>query len=438
MKIKKFFKNLIIKGSLPSKEENNKPYPLQEKVLSSYGHLPSKPLSKSSFSSEDNDIILPSRQLYDRTFKIKLYRLLRDNIPAINSAIWTWTRLSSAPSSYKLKGSENQDILNQASKIISNLDRRVYQHSFHKFGGIEALLTQFFYSLFTDGAVCGELVLNPSQNRLDKFYFIDPSTIRFKLSRTNYELYQEIDGEMIRLNQNSTYYYGLDPDPEDPCGRSILSSIPFVTRIEQRLLSDMQKSMHNAGYHRLHVKLKPPERLPSESNEVYIGRANRYFEDTVEMMRKISVEDNPITWNDVQIDYIGPQGSYATTTSWYINHKALIEEICAGVHLDPFILGYSYGAPYSWAQIKYEMIQRNIISIQASAKRFMEWIHNLELALQGLDLEYEHHFDNRKTFGLLEQRQAEKIALENIVLKKNAGLITEEEARRELKMTDDK
>ncbi|MCJ7459759.1 MAG: hypothetical protein MUP17_12335, partial [candidate division Zixibacteria bacterium] len=80
----------------------------------------------------------------------------------------------------------------------------------------------------------------------------------------------------------------------------------------------------------------------------------------------------------------------------------------------------------------------NIISIQASAKRFMEWIHNLELALNGINLEYEHLFDNRKAFGLLEQRQAEKLALENIILKKNAGLITEEDAKRESQMTDDK
>jgi len=428
MKIKNILKKFKIKREIF--------FSSQSSPTRGVGALPHKPLSKSSLPSEDKDFLVPFQDLYDRTFRIKLYRFLRDNIPALNSAIWTWTRLSSAPSFYKLKGSDDPESLNLAAKIISDLDRRLYQHSFHKFGGIQALLSQFFYSLFTDGAICGELVLEPSQNRIAKFYFIDPSSIRFKLERSNFKLYQEIDGELIRLNQNSTYYYGLDPDPEDPRGRSLLSSIPFVSRIEQRLLTDMQKSMHNAGYHRLHVKLKPPERLPSESNEAYTERANRYFEDTVEMMRKLSVEDNPITWNDVQIDYIGPSGSYAATSSWYINHKALIEEISAGVHLDPFILGYSYGAPYSWAQIKYELIQRNIISIQASAKSFMEWIHNLELALCGLDLEYEHHFDNRKTFGLLEQRQAEKIALENIILKKNSGLLTEEEAKRELEMID--
>ncbi len=395
-------------------------------------NLPDKPLSKNPLQSAGEDFIIPLVGQYDHPFRLKLYRFLRDNIPCINSAIWTWTRLSCAPSSFKLKGTDDQALLDKGTRIISALDRRIYQHSFYKFSGIESLLSQFFYSLYTDGAVCGELVLEPFRKRIGRFYFIDPSTIKFKSTGTDLELYQEVDGELIRLNKDSTYYFGLDPDTQDPRGKSLLSSIPFVSRIEQTLLSDMQKSMHNAGYHRLHVKLRPPERISAESNEAYTKRANQYFEDTLQMMKKLAVEDNPVTWNDVQIDYIGPQGSYAATTSWYINHKALIEEICTGVHLDPFILGYSYGAPYSWAQIKYELIQRNIISIQASAKRFMEWIHNLELALNGINLEYEHVFDNRKIFGLLEQRQAEKLALENIILKKNAGLITEEEAKREL------
>lgn len=398
MKIKSFLRKL----------KNRKENLSASSVVPAFGgvkNLPDKPLSKNSLMSEGEDFIIPLASQYDHSFRIKLYRFLRDNIPSINSAIWTWTRLSCAPSSFKLKGTDEKALLEQGNRIISALDRRIYQHSFYKFSGFESLLSQFFYSLFTDGAVCGELVLEPYRKRIGKFYFIDPSTIKFKSAGADLELYQEMDGELMRLNKDSTYYFGLDPDSQDPRGKSLLSSIPFVSRIEQTLISDMQKSMHNAGYHRLHVKLKPPERVSSESNEAYTKRANQYFEDTLQMMKKLSVEDNPVTWNDVQVDYIGPHGSYATTTSWYINHKALIEEICTGVHLDPFILGYSYGAPYSWAQIKYELILRNIISIQASAKRFMEWIHNLELALNGINLEYEHLFDNRKTFGLLEQRR---------------------------------
>jgi hypothetical protein len=241
-----------------------------------------------------------------------------------------------------------------------------------------------------------------------------------------------VDGNLVKLNPYSTFYVGLDPDPDDPRGKSILSSIPFVARVEQRLLEDMQKTMHNAGYHRIHIKIKPPDRISGESDEIYLSRANKYFEDTMEMIRGMAPEDNPITWNDVAIEYIGPSGHVSSSNYWYINHKALIEDICSGVHLDPLLLGYSYGPHQSWAKFKFELIMQNVVSIQRNAKRFLEWVRNIELALWGLPLECEHHFDNRKFFGMLEQREAEKVHLENIIRTKDAGLITEEQAKREM------
>lgn len=394
--------------------------------------FPVSPVSKRSYSLFEDELVLPA-SIHHSSFQIRLYRFLRDHIPSLNSAVWTWTRLSSSPSYFELKGSDDSRLLDSAKKILLYLDRRIFQHSFLRFGGADALLTQFFGSLFTDGAVCGEVVLSPSKDKVDKFFFIDPATIRFKLKENSYwELYQETDDGQIKLNPGSTFYFGLDTDPDDPRGKSILCSIPFVARIEQRLLEDMQKTMHNAGYHRLHIKVKPPERLAHESDEAYIQRANSYFEETIKMVKEIAPEDNPITWNDVEISYIGPSGQHSSTTSWYLNHKSVLEDICAGVHLDPFMLGYSYGPPYNWAQIKYELIQRNVISIQSSAKRFMDWIRNIELALRGIPLESEHHFDNRKTFGLLEKRKTEQIHIDNVIRKMDSGFIDQDEAKREI------
>ncbi len=433
-----FFRQNKDKMSVKSSQKNpdilvNQKFSVIKRTDQSIKDFPTSPVSKRTFYPNQVELLLPQTSLYEGSFRIKLYRFLRDNIPILNSAVWTWTRICASPGNFELKGSEDSTLLDKGIEVIKSLDRRIYQHSFQKFGGTDALLSQFFRSLFTDGAVCGELVLTPSRDRLDKFYFIDPATIRFKLKDENtWELFQEMDGTLIKLNPHSTFYLGLDPDPDDPRGKSILSSISFVARVEQRLLEDMQKTMHNAGYHRLHVKIKPPERFSGESDENYLSRANNYFEDTVEMMRKLAPEDNPITWSDVQIEYISPSGHISSSHYWYINHKALIEDICAGVHLDPFILGYSYGPTRSWAQFKYELILRNVISIQGCAKRFLEWIRNIELALGGLPLECVHHFDNCKFFGMLEQREAERVHLENIIRKKEAGFITEDQAKREM------
>jgi len=438
----------IVKGSFPNRAKRagsvkssgggspaslNRQFSMMKRTDPGIAGLPTSPVSKRTTYLDQGELLLPQSGFYDTSFRIRLYRFLRDNIPALNSAVWTWTRICASSGHFELTGSDDSSLLDRGTEVIRELDRRIYQHSFQKFGGTDAVLSQFFRSLFTDGAVCGELVLAPSGDGVDKFYFIDPVSVRFKLGKRNtWELLQEVEGRKARLNPHSTFYLGLDPDPDDPRGKSILGSIPFVARIEQRLLEDMQKTMHNAGYHRLHVSIKPPERYSGESEENYLARANKYFEDAVQMVKGLAPEDNPVTWNDVQIEYIGPSGHVSSSHYWYINHKALIEDICAGVHLDPFILGYSYGPSRSWAQLKYELILRNVISIQSCARRFLEWIHNIELALRGLPLEYVHHFDNRKFFDMLDQRKAEQIHLDNIIRKKEAGFVNEEQAKREV------
>lgn len=437
------FRNLFSRN----KRSKNKSYRLdqvglinQAKLKISNPKIPSDPISIRFPLDEGNYFFWNSALGADHSFRIKFYRFLKENIPVLNSAIWTWTHLCSAPSAVQIKGTDDPEIIKSAEKIISDLDKRIYEQSYQKFGGADALLVQFFNSLFTDGIVCGELVLTPSGDKIDKFYFIDPTSLRFELKNDRWEIFQQQDGStslttsgsLAKLNPDSTFYFGLDTQVNNPIGKSLLSSIPFVAKVEQQLVSDMQKTMHNAGYHRLHVKIKPPERSNLESDEAYISRANNYFDKTVEMMRQFGPDDNPITWNDVEINYIGPESRQAASSAWYINHKAMIEDVCAGVHLDPFMLGYSYGLSRSWAGFKLELIFRNVVSIQRTAKRFMEWVRNIELALHGLNLETEHRFDNSLAFGILEKLQAEKMALENIRAKQEAGYISFEEAKREM------
>jgi hypothetical protein len=395
---------------------------------------PAKRVSQERFDPDANEgYYFGPRGVDGHSFRIGLYRFLRNNIPVLNSAVWTWARLATAPTHFTLKGTEDQKLTAEATGILKDLDRRIFPYRFQKFGGGDSLLASFFNSLFTDGAFCGEVVLSPARDRIESFCLVDTKSLRLHpRGDREWDIYQMIEDRRVRLNPTSTFYHGLDSEASDPRGRSILQSIPFVARIEQRLVDDMQKAAHNAGYYRLQVAIKPPERLSTETEEAYVERANKYFDDTVDMIKSLEPDDNPVTWSDVEIKYIGPSSHGGNTSSWYLTHRAMVEDICAGCHLDPFMLGYSYGTTQTWAQFKYDIVLRNVVSVQRAAKRFMEWLHSIELALHGLDLESEYHFDNRKTFGLLQQRQAEKLHLENVLKRKEAGLITIDQAKREL------
>jgi len=395
------------------------------------GKLAGKPQSRRALAG-DAQWTFSDAALGDREFRIRLYRFLRDHIPILKSVVWTWSRLAVAPHHFEfIDGSPAQQ--KQARKILEDLDRRIYPHPTVRFGGFDALLIQFFNSLFTDGGTAGELVLNPERTAVDKFYLIDAATIDFDPTpEGDWRIVQRIEDKKLPLNTDSVFYYPLDADADSPHGKSLIGAVGFIARIEQELIADMRKAMHNAGYHRLHVKIHPPEKHPTEAADDYTDRANTYFDRTVAMMRDFDVDDNPVTWDDVEIEHLGPPSQVSSSNNWYINHKAMLEDIIAGCHLAPFMLGYSYGATQNWAQFKYEMVQRQVFSLQKTASHFLEWIANIELVLHDVKITCRHEFDNRLNFGLVDKLQAEKLRTELLILQMEKGLITPQEAKEKL------
>jgi hypothetical protein len=400
-----------------------------------FGKLSGKPQAKRA-PIADAQWTFSEAGLGDREFRVRLYRFLRDHIPLLKAVVWTWTRLAVAPHHFEF--TDGPAALHQrARRVLENLDRRIYPHPTVRFGGFDTLLIQFFNSLFTDGGTAGELIVNPAHNAVDKFYLIDAATIDFDPTpEGDWRIVQRFEGKKIPLTTASVYYYPLDADANSPHGKSLLSAVGFVARVEQELIADMRRAMHNAGYHRLHVKIHPPEKQASETEQDYTERANTYFDRTVAMMRDFEVDDNPVTWDDVEISHVGPSSQVSSSTNWYVNHKAMVEDVIAGCHLAPFMLGYSYGATQNWAQFKYEMVQRQVFSLQKVASNFLEWIANIELALHGIEVDCRHVFDNRLNFGLVDKLQAEKLRTELLIAQMDKGLITPEEAREKLLLSD--
>lgn len=373
----------------------------------------------------------------DREFRIRLYRFLRDHVPILKSVIWTWTRLAAAPHRFVFTDVPPK-IEARAREILDHLDRRIYPHSTVRFGGFDTLLVQFFNSLFTDGGVAGELVLNPARDAVGKFYLIDMATVDFDSAPDgDWRIVQRVGGKTVPLTTDSVFYCPLDADVDSPHGKSLIGAVGFVARIEQEMISDMRRAMRNTGYHRLHVKIRPPDKQPTETDADYADRANTYFDRTVTMMRDFEVDDNPVTWDDVEITHLGPSAQASASTNWYINHKAMLEDMIAGCHLAPFMLGYAYGATMNWGQFKYELVQRQVVSLQNVASHFLEWIANIELALQGIEVTCRHVFDNRLNFGRFDLLQAEKLRTEILISQMEKGLLTLEEARARLAMSQD-
>jgi len=377
----------------------------------------------------DCQFIWRNSEYHPDKFKLGLYRFLRNNIPLLNSCIWTWSRLSSAPGRYEIIESKSIEETGQANKYLEDMALRIYPFDYHKMAGLESFFPLLFGSLFTDGAFAGFTIINTDATGIEKFQPIDPSFLSLKQDRRfNDFLVLQTDRGDIKIDGDDFYYFGLNADINSGIGRSILSAVPFVAYIEQQLIDDMRRTTHNAGYHRLHVQITPPEKLSGESDNAYVDRINEYFDETVSMIKGAEVNENPVTWDNVKIEYVGPRNVHGVTNAWFLNHRAMVEEICAGTNLSPFMLGYSYGTTHNWAKFKYDLVMRQVISIQRQTSRFLEWMGNIELALKGMTCKCRYVFDNSLTYLATEQADIEKGKVDNLIKLYSAGLISKEAA----------
>ncbi len=362
-------------------------------------------------------------------FRLDLYRFLRNSIPLLNSCIWTWSRLASAPGRYEIIDSKSDGERARALDFLEEMKLQIYPYNYHKMAGLESFLPLFFDSLFTDGAFAGFAIISRDATGIERFMPIDPAYLSLKRDRNfgDYFVVQK-DGRDIRVDGDDFYYFGLNTDVNNGIGRSILSAVPFIAYIEQQLIDDMRRTTHNAGYHRLHVQITPPEKQSGESDNAYVDRMNDYFDETMSMIKRADPEDNPVTWDNVKIEYIGPRNVHGVTNAWFLNHRTMVEEICAGTNLAPFMLGYSYGTTHNWAQFKYDLVMRQVVSIQSQTSRFLEWLGNIELALKGLTCKCRFVFDNRLTYLATEQADIEGGQVDNLIKLYTNGLISKEAA----------
>jgi hypothetical protein len=406
-----------------------------------------KPVAKptdqlgNKLSIHGREWLMPSDFFDVRVFE--LYKFLRDNIPDISGGIWAWVALSSTRQTVEYIGGTEKE-RERASAIVMDLAQRIYPYEHTKNLGMDGVTEHFFRSTYTYGAFASELVLSRRRREVISLNFINPATIRFKRQKNTWKLnaYQTEPGnkpatfgspkdkDLIKLNPNTFYYYGLGADNDNPYGTSMISCIPFVAQIQTRMINDMEKTMHNAGYPRYHVKFTPPAQNVSESNDDYISRIGRQYDQVNNQFKMVPPDANFISYDNVQIIVLDAAGKISI--EWYNNHKAVTEQVITGLKLAPFLLGKNYGTADQWATSQYDLILRNARMVQNAAKRMLEWIYNLELMLKGSKVRAEVHFDQNRSAGDQLQNQADDMKMTTIIKKRDEGIITQDQAAKEL------
>jgi hypothetical protein len=199
-----------------------------------------------------------------------------------------------------------------------------------------------------------------------------------------------------------------------------------VLKIQQRLIEDMAKATHNAGWSRLHVKLDGGERIRGESEEAYAQRISGNLETLSSKLGGLAPDQNLVTLDNVEVSVL--RGDQRTQV-FYDNLKAVEEQIITGMHLMPILMGRNYGTTETYGTAQFEIINRQVEAVNRSVKRMLERVYNFELGLMWGEARARVHLRNNKTVDVLKAAQARREEIENALTLHDAGLITREGAK---------
>ena len=365
------------------------------------------------------------------TNRAEFYRYMRDHVPIISSAIWSWVHLCATPQSYSMEGSENEK--EQAQKILEALDHRVLENPLVRRSGIKQLTEQFFLELFTVGSFAGELIPLADGSGIDYFHTLDPDLIQWERDgKWRAYIVEESQGKekKVYLNPEKFFFASLGADITSPRGIEPLASIPFVAQIQEAMLSDMSRSARNAGTPRMQIKIRPPKAFQHETDKEYSARINHYFDDTVSQFTKLEADDNIFTWDDVEVTVIG--GDQHRNFTWRLNREQVIEDVISGLRLYPWVVGRSHGTTKNWVEAQFNLLMQIVDSVQTVGASLGNFLRNTELKMKGLSVSTEHQFEANQDPFLLQRMQAHAVEFDTVDKKVRAGYISKDDGAREL------
>lgn len=354
---------------------------------------------------------------------LEVYRYLRDNVPDLSDAVWTWKRLCNTGFKFVWSETTSEGAKWEAQECIEQLNRRMN----HGEGGLTHLLDILYTSLFTYGASAMEIVFSPRGSQIYDVVPVDVWTVRFRWEDGEWQAYQVHAEETIRLPRERFVYIALDRDGTNPYGRSLFRSLPYVVRIQQRLMEDMARAMHNAGWARLHVQYKPEPRGVNETEEEYQNRMDANLEEVRNQMSNLGVDQNVVTFDNIGISVV--QGGQRSP-SYYDTQRAIEEQIITGTHTMPILLGRNYGTTETYGTVQYEIMNRQVDTINQTLARVFERIYRLELALHGIRAEFTIQPNSNSTADALKKSLIETRRINSLIQLFQLGIMSKEELRK--------
>lgn len=267
--------------------------------------------------------------------KYSLFRLLRDNIPAVDAALQTYCALVGS-----LEVTADEPLKTEIETFLNCVKVGHFGRGFKRFQD------QMVSSKLLYGKGVGEIVPNNSGSDLYALTAIDPETVEFKpVAGASLELtvvQQQGAGKSVDLDPLFTIVstHGGEADPH---GISMLRSVPFVGEILLLIEEATKASWERYGCPVYHVHMTLPEGFADPSGTktaALMTGVQTTWNEALRARKSGNVRDFfTASTEDAKVGVIGAGQAVLDLQAPY---RAFAEQVCAATHLPPWMLGFTW------------------------------------------------------------------------------------------------
>ncbi len=299
----------------------------------------------------------------------ELYRMLRESIPIIDTAIYKLVRLTGG---FTVKSNNGK---NQAQ--LDDFIRNVNVGGASK--GLGQFIDIYFEQLLTYGTSAGEIVVDGQG--INSLYNVPIRNISLKRNPQNFNevLICQPDiatGTPVKY-QELVMYSALNAEAGSITGNSILKGLPFVSSILLKIYNSIGQNWDRAGNLRYAVTYNPGSDMLDRAYAK--ERATQIATEWANAMDKNSVKDF-VAVGDVQIKVIGADNQILDSE---IPVRQMLEQIVAKLGVPPFMLGLSWSTTERMSSQQADALTTELWAYRRILTPVIEKICNMYLRICG-------------------------------------------------------
>ena len=339
------------------------------------------------------NLILP-----DERADYRLYDALREAVPIIDAAVTKTVRLTGG---FKVICSDERyqklidDFVNGVRVGLSGVS-------------LQSFIDSYLDSLITYGNAAGEIILSDDMNEISCLRNINPSGIEVASDKKYNPVYFIKSGgkKIIVKNPSLILFTALSPKGDNPYGKSVLSGLPYLSRILMRIYESIGQNFDRVGNVRYAVTYKPQSETDISSARERAEQIAKEWSDGINASRNGEVRDF-VAVGDVDIKVIGADNQIIDTETPV---RQLLEQIVAKLSIPPFLLGLSWSTTERMSSQQADILTSELCYYRRLLTPVIIKICESYLAISGIDAKTEVLWDN---INLQDEKELAEARLKN-------------------------